>query len=77
MRTLGWGNRSLARWKPQISNLDADRPRVSGANQKLIRSLRFYRTVQINADSHTLAGSRSLPDDVRRALATIHTDGAH
>ena len=61
MRTLGWGNRSLARWKPHISNLDADRARVSGANQKLIHSLRFYRTVQINADSHTLTAEDPYP----------------
>jgi hypothetical protein len=61
LRTLDWGNRPLARWKPHITNLDADRSRVSGANQKLIRSLRRDRTVQINADSHTLTAEDPNP----------------
>jgi Transposase DDE domain len=45
--------------------------------KKLVRTLRRYRTVQINTGSHILTAEDPLPDDLRRALAAIHTDPAH
>jgi hypothetical protein len=45
--------------------------------KKLVRTLRRYRTVQINTGSHILTAEDPLPDDLRRALAGIHTDAAH
>jgi transposase len=45
--------------------------------KKLVRTLRRYRTVQINTGSHILTAEDPLPDDLRRALAAIHIDAAH
>ena len=45
--------------------------------KKLVRTLRRYRTIQIHRGSHILSAEDPLPDDVRRALAAIHTDAAH
>ena len=51
--------------------------RTSWTIKKFVRSLRRYRTVQINTGSHILTAEDSLPDDIRQALAAIHTEGAH
>jgi hypothetical protein len=45
--------------------------------KKLVRTLRRYRTVQINSGNHILTAEDPLPDDLRRALAAIHTENAH
>jgi hypothetical protein len=45
--------------------------------KKLVRTLRRYRTVQINTGGHILTAEDPLPDDLRRTLAAIHTDAAH
>jgi transposase len=46
--------------------------------KKFVRTARRYRTVQIQAGRQTLTAADPLPDDLRDALAAIHSpDGVH
>jgi transposase len=47
--------------------------------KKFVRTARRYRTIQIQAGAHTLTAADPLPDDLRKALASIHdhAEGAH
>jgi hypothetical protein len=45
--------------------------------KKLVRTLRRYRTVQINTGNHILTAEDLLPDHLRQVVAAIHTEGAH
>src|SRR5215471_4186768 len=47
--------------------------------KKFVRTTRRYRTIHIQAGDHTLTAADPLPDDLRQALARIHShaeDGA-
>ena len=41
--------------------------------KEFVRTLRRYRTVQIQVGGHTVTAADPLPDDVRRALEAIRT----
>jgi len=41
--------------------------------KKFVRTARRYRTIQIQASAHTLTAADPLPDDLRQALASIHS----
>ena len=45
--------------------------------KKFVRTARRYRTVTIQAGSHTLTAAEPLPDDLAEALATIASSSAH
>lgn len=45
--------------------------------KKFVRTARRYRTVTIQAGRQTLTAAEPLPDDLAKALARIHGDGAH
>jgi hypothetical protein len=47
------------------------------SNKKFVRTVRRYRTVTIEAGSHTLIVAEPLPDDLAQILAKIHDEGAH
>jgi hypothetical protein len=40
--------------------------------KKFVRTTRRYRTVEIQAGTHTLTAADPLPDDLRTALASVH-----
>jgi transposase len=46
--------------------------RTGWSIRKFVRTTRRYRTVQIQAGSHTLTAADPLPDDLHQALTTIH-----
>jgi hypothetical protein len=39
--------------------------------RKFVRTARRYRTIEIQADPHTITAADSLPADLRQALKTI------
>ena len=45
--------------------------------KKFVRTARHYRTVIIQPGRQTLTAADPLPDDLRDALATIGSTGAH
>ena len=46
--------------------------------RKFIRTARRYKTIEIQADAHTITAANPLPDDLRVALDHVHDDpGAH
>jgi transposase len=45
--------------------------------KKFVRTTRRYRTVRIKAGRQILAAARPVPEDLREALAKIHTGHAH
>ena len=51
-----------------------DRRRTPVAQiKKLVRTTRRHRTIQIQAGAHILTAADPLPDDLRQALARIHS----
>jgi hypothetical protein len=51
--------------------------RTSWSIRKFVRTTRRYRTIEIQAGSHTVTAADPLPDDLRQALANIHSQRAH
>jgi transposase len=45
--------------------------------KKFVRTARRYRTIEIKAGAHTLTAADPPPDDLRQALANIHSRSAH
>lgn len=44
--------------------------------KKFVRTVRRYRTIEIQAGAHTVTAEQPLPDDVRAALEAIHRRAA-
>ena len=44
--------------------------------KKFVRTVRRYRTIEIQAGAHTVTAEQPLPDDVRAALDAIHRRAA-
>jgi hypothetical protein len=40
--------------------------------KKFVRTARHYRTIEIQADGHTITAANPLPDDVRQVLDHIN-----
>ena len=51
--------------------------RTGWSIRKFVRTARRYRTIEIQASSHTVTAADPLLDDLRQALANIHSQGAH
>ena len=45
--------------------------------RKLVKTARRYRTIQIQAGTHTITAADPLPADLRQALDQIHSQSAH
>jgi hypothetical protein len=45
--------------------------------KKFIRTVRRYRSIEIQAGAHTITAEDPLPDDLRDILTKIHTAGRH
>ena len=51
--------------------------RTGWSIRKFVRTARRYRTIQIQAGTHTVTAADPLPDDLRQALTNIHSQDAH
>jgi len=51
--------------------------RTGWSIRKFVRTARRYRTIEIQAGTHTVTAADPLPDDLRQALTNIHSQGAH
>jgi hypothetical protein len=49
---------------------------TSWSIKKFVRTVRRYRTIEIQAGAHTVTAEQPLPDDVRAALDAIHRRAA-
>jgi transposase len=47
--------------------------RTGWSIKKFVHTARRYRTIEIQAGSHTVTAADPLPDDLRQALASIHS----
>jgi transposase len=45
--------------------------------KKFTRTIRRYRTIEIQAGIHTVTAQDPLPDEIREIIAKIHTAGRH
>jgi hypothetical protein len=45
--------------------------------RRFVRTARRYRTIHIQAGDHTITAADPLPDDLRHALNTLHSEDAH
>ena len=63
--------RQLARLR---AALDAGPARTGWSTERLVRTARTYRTIQIRAGQHTLTAEDPLPPDLRDALALIRPE---
>jgi hypothetical protein len=48
----------------------------AGRSKKFVRTARSYRTIEIQAGSHTITAADPLPDELNHAIKTIHAPAA-
>jgi hypothetical protein len=49
-----------------------DRGTTAGRIRKFVRTARRYRTIEVQAGTHTITAADPLPDNLRHALEAIH-----
>jgi hypothetical protein len=51
--------------------------RTGWSIRKFVRTSRRYRTIEIQAGTHTITAADPLPDDLAQALERVHRTDAH